>query len=113
MQRIVCGNRGLLVLAIVVAIVGAGGCGQTPQLGNEQALAAADALWTSVTARNSELLESSAKRIEQLHDAAELPDDAFNSLTSVIALARSGKWDEARKSLKSLVRGQRPAPART
>jgi hypothetical protein len=86
------------------------GCSGTPQLnGDEESLGAADALWTAVTAKRSDLLDKSAARIEELHTAGKLPDDAFQSLQGVIAQAREGQWAEARGALKAFVKGQRPA----
>jgi hypothetical protein len=101
-----------LCLSVLLCLLAAG-CGQTPQLSSEEGLSAADALWTSIAAKDQGLLEASAGRIEKLHAAAELSDDAFGYLTGVIATARAGKWTEARTALKTFVRGQRPAARRT
>jgi len=93
-----------------LVVVLLGGCSRTPQIGGDrECLAAADALWTAVTARQSGLLESSAAEIEQLHAEAKLPDDAFAALGAIIASARAERWPEARVALKTFVRGQRRA----
>jgi hypothetical protein len=89
------------------------GCSDTPQLGSEECLGAADALWTSVNAKNSDLLEQSAANIEKLHSNAELSDAAFEQLTDVIAIARKGDWSGARAALKKFVQGQRPVEHRS
>jgi hypothetical protein len=85
------------------------GCARTPQLnGDAESLGAADALWTAVTAKRTDLLEKSATRIDELHTAGKLPGDAFQSLQEVIEQARGGQWDDARRTLKAFVKGQRP-----
>ena len=89
------------------------GCSDTPQLGSDACLGAADALWTSVTARSLELLDQSAAKIEKLHATAELSDAAFERLTAVISTARAGDWSGARSALKEFVRGQRPVEPRS
>jgi hypothetical protein len=105
-------NSRRLCLLLVLCLL-ASGCGQTPQLSSEEGLSAADALWTSITAKDTGLLEASAGKIEKLHAAADLSDEAFGYLADVIATARAGKWTEARTALKTFVRGQRPAARRT
>ena len=89
------------------------GCSDTPQLGSEECLGTADALWTAVTAKNLQLLEQSAAQIEKLHSTAELSDAAFERLIGVIATARTGDWSGARAALKEFVRGQRPVDHRS
>jgi hypothetical protein len=89
------------------------GCSDTPQLGSDACLGAADALWTSVTAKSAELLDQSASKIEKLHATAELSDAAFERLSVVIATARAGDWSGARLALKEFVRGQRPVEPRS
>lgn len=96
-------SLGLLSLTIV-----ASGCGQAPQLGSEEALGAADALWTAVTAKDPDLIERSDRSIKALHEKAKLNDEAFAVLQSVITTARAGAWDDARNQLKTFVKGQRP-----
>ena len=87
----------------------AAGCGRAPQLGSEDNLAAADGLWTAVTAKDASLVDKSAGLIEQLHQTHKMSDEAFEVLRGVIATARAGDWSQARGALKAFVRGQRPA----
>jgi len=104
-------SHGLGLLATLVLSF-ASGCGRTPQLnGNEESLGAADALWTAVTAKDVQLVDTCAARLSELHDVGTLPDDAFATLNDVIATARSGEWTVARQSLKAFAKGQRPAAA--
>src|SRR4051812_9582776 len=91
----------------------AAGCSRTPQLdGDREALSAADALWTSITAKDSNLLENSAAKLDKLHAEAHVSDDAYAALESVIETARAGNWSDARAALKSFVRAQRPPERR-
>jgi hypothetical protein len=101
--------------AIVVGLLisTSAGCSHTPQLdGDREALSAADALWTSITAKDSNLLENSATNLAKLHADARLSDDAYGALESVIQTARAGNWSDARAALKTFVRGQRPPERR-
>jgi hypothetical protein len=98
-----------LVLTILLCVFVCG-CGATPQLGGDQeCLGAADALWTAIGAQSPDLVNSSAAAVERLHDAGRMPDDAFQSISEIVALARAQEWSDARASLKSFVKGQRRA----
>ena len=96
----------------VVGLVVISGCARVPQLGDEECLKAADALWTAVTAKRANLLEATAGEIEKLHAIDKLSPDAFASLSSIIETARAGHWTEARIALKALIRAQRRPTAR-
>jgi hypothetical protein len=99
----------LLALACL-ALPLATGCNRTPQVSDSpESLAAADGLWTAVTARQLPLIDASEAKIKQLHDAAKMSDDAFAVLEDVIAAARGGDWSDARDNLKAFAKGQRPA----
>jgi hypothetical protein len=88
-------------------------CSDTPQLGSEECLGVADALWTAVTAKRSDLLEQSAAKLEKLRAAEKLSDAAFDQLSGVVATARAGDWPAARATLKKFVQGQRPVEHRS
>lgn len=97
---------------LIVCFTFLAGCGQTPQLGGDEAcMNAADALWTAVSAKRTDLLDQSANKIESLHSETRLPDGAFESLSNVVAIARTGEWIDARTRLRKFIRGQRPAVA--
>ena len=104
----VCGVRCGLLLVVCLSVVS--GCARTPQLGDEKCLKAADALWTAVTAKRTNLLDACASEIEKLHASEKLSPEAFNSLSSIIETARAGQWTDARVALKALLRAQRPVP---
>jgi hypothetical protein len=99
------------VFSLVVCLSVVSGCARSPQLGDEECLKAADALWTAVTARQTSLLDVTAGEIEKLHASAKLSPEAFHSLSAIIETARAGQWTDARIALKVLIRAQRPAPA--
>ncbi len=69
-------NRYIHALSPVFVIATAlmlSGCGTPPQLGdNRDALAAADSLWTAITAKRTDLVESSASRLAQLKQADKI-----------------------------------------
>jgi hypothetical protein len=101
------------LLSTAAGLMLVAGCNRTPQLnGDEECLGVADALWTAITAKRLELTDQCATKIEALHAAAKMPDEAFEILMGVISTARAGHWAEARIALKEFVRGQRPAPPR-
>lgn len=96
-----------------LAVLLVAGCNRTPQVADSpESLAAADSLWTAVTSRQSPLLDASETRINELHDAGKMSDEAFAVLADVIATARAGDWAEARDALKAFAKGQRPAEPR-
>lgn len=86
---------------------------RAPQLGgDEDRLVAAEALWTAITSKRTPLIDASAAEIERLHTKGQLRDDAYETLSGVVASARAEDWDGARKSLKFLLSGQRREPPR-
>lgn len=101
-------NCALAVLLLLPLV----GCGRTPQLaGDQECLGAADALWTAIGAKRTDLVDASAAMFDQLHADGKMPDDAYQALGEIVGTARSGQWSDARAELKSFVKGQRPAPA--
>jgi hypothetical protein len=93
---------------VLICAMSVAGCQKTPQLGNEECLGAADALWTAITAKDQSLVDQSEQVLKQLHAESKLTAEALDHLQEVIATARGGDWDGARGDLKSFVRGQRP-----
>jgi hypothetical protein len=93
----------LLASAVMV------GCAEPPQIaGDEECMRATDALWTAVTSKRMPLLDNCAKKIEGLHAEGRLANDAHEQLAAIVATARAGEWDSARKTLKAFIVGQRP-----
>jgi len=98
---------GLLIACLLVTT----GCGGPPQMaGNEECMTAADALWTAVNKKRTDLVDTSAAEIDRLSKAGTMPEAAYKELSEIITTARAGEWADARASLKSFIRGQRPAP---
>ncbi|HEX3726668.1 MAG TPA: hypothetical protein VHV08_10515, partial [Pirellulales bacterium] len=93
-------------VALAVCLIAAG-CGRPPQLGDEQCLKVADALWTAVTAKNVALLDRTGNQIDSLHAERKLSDDGRDALAEIVATARDGEWLKAQATLKSLLRAQR------
>ena len=84
------------------------GCARPAQMGSsDEVMGAVDALYTAIASRRTELLDKSAKRIEELHSSKELPDAAHQQLKSYIDEARKGQWDPAIRRLHEFIRGQR------
>jgi hypothetical protein len=97
---------------LLASLLVAGGCGRTPQMGGDrQCMTAADALWTAVNVKEPEFLDRAEAEIQRLHAAGRMPQDAFDSLSSIIATARAGQWSDARATLKQFIRDQRTRQA--
>jgi hypothetical protein len=98
----------LAILCLLLGLPLTSGCSRAPQLGgDEDCLLAAEALWTAITSKRTPLVDASAGEIDKLHAAGKLHDDAYESLSGVVASARAEDWASARKSLKFLLSGQR------
>lgn len=99
-------------IACGLAIGLTSGCSSPPQLGGEEALTAADALWTAVTSRRTELLDQALAQCATLKEQGTLSDAAHAELVAVGETAREGDWEAAAKRLKKLIQAQRsPAPS--
>ena len=106
-------SRSVIIYSWLFCLLVATGCGRTPQMGgNHECMTAADALWTAVTAKQSELLDHSAGEIERLHQEGQMPQEAYESLSGIIRTARAGEWSKARAALKIFIQGQRPKTSR-
>jgi hypothetical protein len=85
-----------------------GGCTGAPQLGgDERCMDAADALWTAVNSRQSELIDRAADEIARLRDDGVMPPAAAETLAEIIAAARQGQWSGSRDALRRFIRAQR------
>lgn len=84
-----------------------------PQMGADPAVfTTVDALFTAVNARDEKLLSRSEQRLKALKTSGKLPETASSYLDSVIATARSGRWQQAAQTLYGFMRAQRrDAPA--
>lgn len=96
----------LLPLGLVA--ISAGGCGGPPQIGmDEEAFKGVDALYTAVTSKRTDLLDQCDSNLKELKSAGKIPEPAHRALESIIAKARTGKWETATEELSTFMRGQR------
>lgn len=82
------------------------GCGGPPALGSEEAFSTADALYTAITSRRSDLLNESETRLRELKTNGKISDEAVESLTDIMEQARSGDWQDAAEELDAFMRQQ-------
>ena len=101
-----CTLAGLLLTGFMVIIMG---CGGPPALESEEAFSTADALYTAITSRRTELLDKSETRLVELKDTGKLSNHAFERLDEIMEQARSGNWQDAAEELDSFIRYQPPA----
>jgi hypothetical protein len=101
----------LTVLYVAGLALASAGCRPPQVLGDDDCFSTVDALWTAVTAHNSELLESTAADLLRLRDAGRLSPEGHDALAAIINKARLGQWEPAARALKAFIQGQRrPAP---
>jgi hypothetical protein len=101
-----CTLAGLLLTGFMVIILG---CGGPPALESEEAFSTADALYTAITSRRTELLDKSETRLRELRDDGKLSTAANEALNKIIERARSGDWQVAAEELDGFIRHQPPA----
>ena len=84
------------------------GCGGPPQIGaSKEAFKTVDALYTAVGLRDTELVAQCEEGLKKLRDAGSLPAAASESLDSIIAEAKGGKWERSLERLGAFMEGQR------
>jgi hypothetical protein len=89
-------------LMFVLAI----GCSSAPPLGSEEASSTADALYTAVTSRRTELVDAVEKSLNKLHADQQISPAARTALQAIIDQARAGEWQAAAEELDQLIRNQ-------
>jgi uncharacterized protein with gpF-like domain len=95
-------------LLVLLAVLPFAGCGSTAQIGgDDESLAAIDALYTAVTSRRSALLEQSVARIETLHSEGKLSQEVHEALQPITARAKKGEWQQAARDLHRFIQAQR------
>lgn len=95
---------------LILALSLCAGCRRPAQLGDDvKCHKAAEALYTAVCSRKTELLDASEKRINDLSAQGEMPTKAHKELTAIIARARAGRWQPAAEELHGFISGQEPA----
>lgn len=79
-----------------------------PQIGpDEEAFRTLDALFTAITSRNHDRLNSSESRLRSLREQGRLPAQAADRIDAIIADARTGQWQPAAERLYEFIKGQR------
>lgn len=110
-RAIVWGVAGLLSLAICCFVWSRL---PPPQLvHNEQVFNTVDALFTAMTSRDATRVDECERRLHAYHADGLMSDSAKSFLDSIIAEARSGKWEPAAKRLYDFILGQSGAPVGT
>lgn len=79
------------------------GCGHTV-IENEDSRMAIDALYTAVTSRRAELVDSCEHRLKELEAVGEIPPATAKQLAGIIATARRNQWQPAAERLDTLIR---------
>jgi hypothetical protein len=97
----------LAVLSLVVAARCWYGYRSQPQLpASDEIYKTVDALFTAVTAHDSQRLASCQQRLESYKDRGSLSKSAAKRLDRIIALANSGDWTSAAHQLYDFIQAQ-------
>lgn len=81
----------------------ASGCGKTV-IESEESRKAIDALYTAVTSKRPDLVDSCEARLAELKTSGELPPPTATQLGEIIARARQQQWQPAAERLDKLIR---------
>lgn len=100
MSKFIPKSCSLLIALLLV------GCSRPPELSSAEAYTTADAIYTAVTSRRSELLDDSEMEIKNLKASGKLSADAFESLNEIIQKGRSGQWETAAQEIDTFIRNQ-------
>jgi hypothetical protein len=96
---------GLVLIAIAARTYF--GFRSAPQLpASDEIYNTVDALFTAVTAHDSQCLASCQQRLEAYKDRGSLPAAAAQRLDRIIALANSGDWTAAAHQLYDFIQAQ-------
>jgi hypothetical protein len=85
---------GLALLALL-GLVLLGSPWRSPTQQERDNRKALDAILTAITIKNLRLLEESAKRANDRHEAGQLTDEQYRGIETVINKARQGDWSGA------------------
>jgi hypothetical protein len=98
---------GLLAVFLPLSfLLEAAGCSGPPALESEEAYSTADALYTAITSRRTDLLDGSETRLRELNTNGRISAEALASLTEIIEQARAGSWQDAAEELDGFIRHQ-------
>ncbi|HTU26179.1 MAG TPA: hypothetical protein VMF30_12315 [Pirellulales bacterium] len=85
---------GLLFVWLVLLLLLAGGCGGPTEVDRDNGRVSIE-IQTAVTLKNPRLLEASAARAKDRHDAGLLADADYDALRQIVEKARAGSWQDA------------------
>jgi hypothetical protein len=94
----------LLALLLILLLVG--GCGGPTQVDRDNGRVLVEVM-TALTLKNARLLEASALRARDRHDAGQLADADYQAIESLIVKARDGDWMAAENDA-NVFRKRRP-----
>src|SRR5947209_7421878 len=81
--------------------------GRSPQIGTDgEVRKTVDALFTALTARDLNLLDDCASRLQALSAAGQLPQPAHACVAEIIDRARSDRWQSAAEELYRFIEDQ-------
>lgn len=83
------------------------GCGRI-EIEHEESRLAIDALYTAVTSRRPELVDTCEQRLKDLEASGKLPVATSRDLKRIIEQARSQQWQPAAERLDTLIRKIKP-----
>jgi hypothetical protein len=84
-------------------LISIAGCGRTV-IESEESRKAIDALYTAVTSKRLDLVDSCEDRFRELETAGAIPSATAKQLADIIARARQQQWQPAAERLDKLIR---------
>lgn len=93
----------LTKFALLLCALSIIGCGRI-EIEHEESRMAIDALYTAVTSRRLELLETCERRLKDLEASGKLPAATGRDLDRIVAQARQQEWQPAAERLNFLIR---------
>jgi hypothetical protein len=105
-NQLILGLLGILLLALAARLWY--GSRSQPQLASsDEVFQTVDALFTAVTAHDSQRLSDCQQRLARHQDRGALPLAAAQRLDRIISLAQSGDWTTAAHRLYDFIQGQK------
>ncbi len=98
--------HGATAVALLAALALAG-CGPTQIGPDAEAFKAVDALYTAISLREPERVDSCVETLRSLHKDGRLDEAAFEELSKMSDEAKGGEWEPVQSRLASFMRGQR------
>lgn len=88
----------LLGLLLALAWIWWPGCRTYPEVTSRESLDLVKALYSACNARNAEWLAKVEKEVNELSQDGKMSPQEQQSFRRIIALAKSGQWDEAQQA---------------